>query len=180
VSRADPFYSFFNNPLSYGLTSTTSTSGGSTSNNGATPAKSTVAFGSPTYGTAVTTTTNRGTGTTGGVGTATTGIMSGYPGISGTPTIGSKAPVYSIALGFRPRPMVAGEVQAGVRQVLNNSSMLGPDRKIDVTTNGNAVVLRGTVGSEDDRRLAESMVRLTPGVYEVNNFLQVRPAQGNP
>jgi osmotically-inducible protein OsmY len=35
------------------------------------------------------------------------------------------------------------------------------------------VVLRGTVTSDDDRRLAEGIVRLEPGVRVVRNELQL-------
>jgi osmotically-inducible protein OsmY len=42
-----------------------------------------------------------------------------------------------------------------------------------VSTAGEAVVLNGTVQSEKERRIAEIMLRMTPGVREVRNQLQV-------
>ena len=40
---------------------------------------------------------------------------------------------------------------------------------------GNVIVLRGKVASEDERRLVEGMVRLEPGVHDVQNDLEVGP-----
>jgi hypothetical protein len=40
------------------------------------------------------------------------------------------------------------------------------------------VVLRGTAVSEDDRQLAEAMLRLSPGVGEIRNEITVQAPAG--
>jgi osmotically-inducible protein OsmY len=44
---------------------------------------------------------------------------------------------------------------------------------IQVATEGDSLVLRGIVKDEHDRRLAEAIARLTPGVRELRNELAV-------
>jgi hypothetical protein len=80
---------------------------------------------------------------------------------------------YTASPGFNYRPAGASQVQTEVEQVLARSRSLSPKRNIRVSVEGPAVVLRGTVASDQDRRLAEALVRLTPGVLEVRNELQV-------
>jgi hypothetical protein len=70
--------------------------------------------------------------------------------------------------------------QSEVEQVLARSTTLNPHRKIRVVMEGAAVVLRGTVASQHDRRLAEALVRLVPGVNEVRNELQLPVAGPRP
>jgi len=48
------------------------------------------------------------------------------------------------------------------------------DSKLQVAIEGNVVVLRGVVGSDHDKALAEALLRLEPGVYHVRNELQVQ------
>src|SRR5256885_7103062 len=45
-------------------------------------------------------------------------------------------------------------------------------RGIEVVSDGAVVVLRGAVRDEDEARLAENMIRLTPGVRDVKNELK--------
>jgi hypothetical protein len=181
VNRADPFYSYFNNPMGFGVpktgTTTTSNSNGSIS-----PSKSSVSFGAPLYGTALTTSTGAGSGRTLGAGsaTATTGKMGGYPPATGSATPLSKAPVYSIVVGFPTRPPAPAQLQSNLAGVLARSTALGSDRRIAISGDGATVVLRGTVSNEHDRRLAEAMTRLTPGVHDVRNELQIQAANPTP
>jgi hypothetical protein len=181
VNRADPFYSYFNNPMGFGVpktgTSTTNNSNGSIS-----PSKSSVSFGAPLYGTALTTSTGAGSGRTLGASsaTATTGKMGGYPPATGTATPLSKAPVYSIVVGFPTRPPAPAQLQSNLAGVLARSTALGNDRRIAISGDGATVVLRGTVSNEHDRRLAEAMTRLTPGVHDVRNELQIQAANPTP
>ena len=56
------------------------------------------------------------------------------------------------------------------------SSRLKSKDSIRVASDGNVVILQGTVTNDHERRLAESLVRLTPGVRQVRNELQVRGA----
>lgn len=53
--------------------------------------------------------------------------------------------------------------------------MLKNKDSIRVVTNGPVVLLNGSVGSETERLTAEGMVRMTPGVADVQNNLVVNP-----
>ncbi|TMQ35837.1 MAG: BON domain-containing protein, partial [Planctomycetota bacterium] len=48
-------------------------------------------------------------------------------------------------------------------------------KDIQVAADGTVLVLRGRVPSERDRRLAQGLALMSPGVYEVRNELQVGP-----
>jgi hypothetical protein len=63
---------------------------------------------------------------------------------------------------------------ADLQKVIAGSTRLPSRENINVTvgTDG-VVVLRGTVGSERERRMAEATLRLSPGVREVRNELQM-------
>jgi hypothetical protein len=107
----------------------------------------------------------------GGVGAA--GLSYGIPvGFStvGAPRFGS----YITTLAFRPPQAVVGRVQNDVQQVVSNSTFLS-SRNIQLAMDGNTVIIRGEVGDERERRLAEGMVRLTPGVRQLRNELVIRP-----
>jgi hypothetical protein len=80
---------------------------------------------------------------------------------------------YTVSPGFDRPPTVPAQLQAEVERVLARSTALSPNRNIRVAVDGPAVVLRGTVPNEQDRRLAEALIRFTPGVYEVRNELEV-------
>ena len=58
--------------------------------------------------------------------------------------------------------------------MIARSSSLASARSIQVLVDGGVVLLRGRVNDERERRLAENLVWLTPGVGEVRNELQVR------
>ena len=78
---------------------------------------------------------------------------------------------YSAVLRF-PAPAVApAQRLADVQAVLARSSMMTNPAGVTVVQDGTAFVLRGAVASEDEARLAEGMVRLTPGVRDVRNEL---------
>ena len=78
---------------------------------------------------------------------------------------------YSAVLRF-PAPAVApAQRLADVQAVLARSSMMANPAGVTVVQDGTAFVLRGAVASEDEARLAEGMVRLTPGVRDVRNEL---------
>jgi osmotically-inducible protein OsmY len=46
---------------------------------------------------------------------------------------------------------------------------------IQVQVQGQTAVLRGVVASEYDRRVAEQVVRMQPGIWEVKNELTLPP-----
>lgn len=86
---------------------------------------------------------------------------------------------HKLTLGFTPTaptPLYQekelerqGRTLAFVRQSLQAS-----DLQIDRV--GNKAILQGTVESPQRARIAEKMARLEPGIYEVENRLQVTPA----
>jgi hypothetical protein len=161
VSRSNPFASYYTNPLQPGV------SGG----NGR------AAFGTPLYGN--TTTTNTGAGTLGNR-AAGTGFGAGGSGAGGSAigngSTSARAPRYSAGIDLvPPRPIAAGvgRAPADVVQILARSPVLGSERNIQASMDGGVLVLKGTVANEYDRRLAEGMVRLSPGVYDVRNELRV-------
>ncbi|TWU66325.1 MULTISPECIES: BON domain-containing protein [Crateriforma] len=46
---------------------------------------------------------------------------------------------------------------------------------VNVQVTGQTATLQGTVASEKDRRMSELLMRLEPGIYDVQNNLQVAP-----
>jgi hypothetical protein len=174
VSRADPFYSYYNNALGFGVAPSTVNNANQLNSSSLSPSRSSVTFGQPTYGTALTTTTST-TGRLGAAGASTAAAtpLGGYPPAAGGSPV-SKAPAYTVAIGFPTRPVPAGKMQVDLSRMLSRSTSLGADRRIAVATDGDVIVLRGLVSNDNDRRLAEAMVRLTPGVHDVRNEIQVR------
>jgi hypothetical protein len=88
-----------------------------------------------------------------------------------TAAIRGAAPAATVA-ALRPR--------ADLQQIIDRSSALaGPD-VIQVVSDGSALVLRGVVVSEYDRRLAEALLRLSPGVGQIRNELLVKSVAVKP
>jgi hypothetical protein len=87
-----------------------------------------------------------------------------------------RAPAYTVALSSEVAPSTAAgplQVRADLQDVLARSSRLNARDTIQVGMVGPVVVLRGTVLDEHDRRLAENLIRLSPGVHEIRNELVV-------
>jgi hypothetical protein len=129
----------------------------------------TLSFGQPFSGTATVSRTSAIGGT--GTGNLTQGVN--FPGAS---SIGvRRAPNYVVEPVFDvPERVLSGEPREDLQAVISRSSRLPSRDSIRVTTEGGRVVLRGQVRDEREKRLAESIVRLTPGVREVRNELQPR------
>jgi hypothetical protein len=154
VSTSNPFYAYYVNPIAEGIATGNATG------------TSSVAFGQPIYGNL--TTGQTGTANIAG-GTGATGNV--YPGAN---SIGvRRAPAYATTLGFAAPRMAPGRVQADAQQSIARSTRLSSRDGIQVRMDGDVVVLQGAVADEHDRRLAEGLVRLTPGVRQVRNELQV-------
>jgi hypothetical protein len=62
-----------------------------------------------------------------------------------------------------------------LQQVISRSSALSPRDSIRVVGKGLEVILRGSVTSDYDRRMAEALLMLSPGVQTVRNELTVEP-----
>lgn len=125
-----------------------------------------------------------GLGTTGGLGGQT-----GFGGVGGTTGtagrgLGTNSAVvvplvrpiaYRAVLKFKPPPLAPAPVlQADLQSMLNRSTFVSSSNNVQVVADGNQIVLRGTVADDDEARLIEGMVRLTPGVSAVKNELVVR------
>jgi hypothetical protein len=132
-----------------------------------------VTFGTPLY----TTTTS--------VSQMTTGLGASRPG--GAPGVGGAvaapaatpggAPSYAAVIGFSHPPVTATpQIQRDIEAILTRSTSLNANRAIRVDVVGDTVVLRGMVADDHDRRMAEGLIRLTPGVRDVRNELQTLEA----
>src|SRR5262249_21372213 len=133
----------------------------------------TQAFGSPLF-----TITNT-TGLTGA--TATLGTSSAFGPMGTNPGyFGRRSPTYITVLGFDPPEALPNEFQANLQQVVARSTKLPSSPTIRVVVDGNVVVLRGMVVNDRERRMAENIIRLTPGVRYVRNELMLRLDGGAP
>lgn len=68
-------------------------------------------------------------------------------------------------------------VERDLTRMINASTSIFRQGRIDVTLDDRRATIQGVVASERDRRLAEDLVRLEPGVSEVANQLRVHPPE---
>lgn len=160
--------------------------GTGTGTTGATGARTGAAGGRTGTGTAGGRT---GTGTTGfgatgatglgGFGTGRTGAggFGGLGGQGGTGQNGIVVPIpvqinYAAQIRFAAPPVAPARIQTDLRSALDNSTLIASGRGVQVITDDlNNVTLRGRVRDEDEARLIEGVVRLTPGVRAIQNEL---------
>jgi hypothetical protein len=125
-------------------------------------------FGAPLYGTG--TGAVRSGGTTRGA-TGTRGNTSTQSGII-IPLQVQMA--YTAEMRFAAAPVAPAALTADLRGALTGTSMISNAKGIQIEIDaGNNVILRGTVADDDERRLAEGLVRVTPGVRGIKNELTV-------
>jgi hypothetical protein len=163
-TQSNPFQTYYANPLAAGMGVAGSTTTTKT------------AFGQPLY--KQTTTSGTNTGNYGGRGGST---LSGYAGAATSPVSGSsmgmrRDAIYTSTVDFRVPPVTQLAVRADLQQIIGASTSLPSKDNIKVMSDGSVVVLRGSVANVEESKLAEGLVRLTPGVYNVRNELQVGPA----
>jgi hypothetical protein len=105
---------------------------------------------------------------------STTGLGSTQGGFTPTmPTTGYRpAPAYTTSVAFKYRATTPTQLQTNLKGVISRSTELA-GKNIQVEMDGQTVVLRGMVADSDQRRLAENMLRLQPGVRAVRNELTV-------
>jgi BON domain len=82
--------------------------------------------------------------------------------------------LYSATLKFTPTPKPASEFEADLRDMLGRSSSLTNPAGIELSVADRVVTIRGKVANDDERRLAEGLLRLAPGVREVRNELETQ------
>jgi osmotically-inducible protein OsmY len=154
------------NAFSSNTTGRTTGTTATTGRNAATGNTATNAFG----GNTLTGQNAANRGQTGAAGSTTSGIVVQLPRqISYTSTLNFPAPVVTMP-----------QMQQNLRVSLDRSTMLSNPRGIELTMDGNVVVLKGNVATEDEQRLVEGMIRLTPGVRDVRNELKVPVAPPAP
>jgi hypothetical protein len=79
-----------------------------------------------------------------------------------------------------PAGLGALRPRADLQQIIDRSSALATPDIIQVVSDGSSLVLRGVVVSEYDRRLAEALLRLSPGVGQIRNELLVKAVDVKP
>jgi len=145
-----------------------SLSGGTTNSN-----QSAGGFGQPSFG------TTSGTGRSGGTAITSTGLgRTGGAGglVSFSPSTQASASriAYTASLKFPVRSLPPSTLQADLRDMLDRSSTIKNAGKIVVLVDQDRnVVIKGKVADDDERRLIMGMLRLTPGVREIQNELIV-------
>lgn len=74
-------------------------------------------------------------------------------------------------------PVSSVNTQATVQRTLATAgpAAVGPYRGVNVQMDGRRAIVRGTVRSNADRRMAELLLRLEPGVSSVDNQVQIAP-----
>jgi BON domain/Pentapeptide repeats (8 copies) len=98
-----------------------------------------------------------------------TNLTSGYS----MPAI-SRGARFTLGLGFdSPVGTTNPRLSAELQGQFANSQRFSSGKNISVAVENNVVVLRGKVADTHERDLAEMFVRLSPGVYDVRNELQV-------
>ena len=140
-------------------------------------------FGQPLFATVTTQQAGGQAGARGGAagfgarGAATTGLQGMGAESTGFSTVGiRRAPAYATSLGrdipiIIPPPMtLLNEIRTSVAATDAIVSKQG----VNITMEGNTVVLRGRVEDERERRVLEGMVRLTPGVRDIRNELTTK------
>jgi osmotically-inducible protein OsmY len=159
-----PFGRYYGDPLYNGLTSGQSATSSTNGSKYLRQPPVAVSFGTPLYNMANTATTTR---TATQQTTATTAF-------SGANSLGfRRAPGYTTTPVFDmpARPSLAS-MQPQLQDIVARATRLPSRNNIRVIAQGEAIVLRGRVRDERERRLAEALIRLTPGVGLVKNELQ--------
>jgi hypothetical protein len=143
----------------------TNTSGSGASGRGNTPG------GNPGGRTGATNVGNTGTGNI-NRSTATTSF-------NPSSTFRSNAAPYTTRIAFVVTPPPRDELRTDLLRTIAQSSDLPSRNGISVQMDGDAVVLQGQVSTNEERRVVESLMRLTPGVRVVRNELVPQTAGGD-
>jgi hypothetical protein len=155
-STANPWRTYYNNVLQLGL---------STSPVGTYSSSAAGGFGQPLYSSVISTQQQSST--------AAISTQSQQMGFS---TWGMRrAPSYYTALSedLPVRVHAPAKLKQDLYAVLQRSSSLPSKQNIEIQVQDSVVILRGQVSGPRERRLAEALIRLSPGVYDVQNELQI-------
>ena len=66
------------------------------------------------------------------------------------------------------------ERRGDLQGIVTRATTFSAPANINVVMDSGIVVLRGSVGTSNDKRLVENMLRLQPGVRDVRNELDVK------
>jgi len=78
-----------------------------------------------------------------------------------------------VAVTFPYEPLTVSQLRNEAQNVLARSNALTMKDSIKVKVDGQTLVLEGQVRSDQEKRLVENMVRLTPGARSIQNNLQI-------
>jgi BON domain len=121
------------------------------------------------------------TNRTGRTGTATVGRGGTYSnGVTGAVGATPSPITYALEVRFPAPPIATSRLQTDLQSLVSRTSQLRQTGTVRVEVVGNTVILRGRVSDDDERRLVEGMVRLEPGVHEVQNEIEVASAPPKP
>ena len=84
-----------------------------------------------------------------------------------------------LRLGFTPTTLPAPAIETAMIERLSVSSAIRSTVPLEVSMAGRTATLRGTVGSEHEKRLAGLMVLFEPGISKVQNELAVTTPESN-
>lgn len=158
----NPFATYYANPFAAGRpsTSTGASYGGRAATGG---------FGQPLYQI-----TSNSSGITGSIGAGSNSQMN-----MGRSNTSNTRPAY-VTTFTAPggRPAALPQFNTNLQEILARSSMLPSGAGIRVVQQGDVVILRGAVLDDSEKRLAENMVRLSPGVRQIKNELTIRSGGG--
>jgi hypothetical protein len=93
--------------------------------------------------------------------------------IGGAGMSGTTQPSTTLRADVNAPPAVSSELTRRLAKSLAAAQSLSNGSKIAVAMDGTSIVLRGNVSSDNEKRVAEALVRLEPGVDSVRNELQV-------
>jgi hypothetical protein len=165
-------YSTTSGSSQFGSTSGQSNFGGSSSRAGGTSRSGSTATG----GFSGSSSGNRSSyGNSGGSSGFNGGLGGALGGAAGSVSsaYAPRAVAFTTTVGY---PMPATEptrMRADLQAVIAQTSALPSRERIQTLEQGDAIVLRGSVGSLQERQLAEAILRLSPGVFNVRNELEV-------
>lgn len=114
-----------------------------------------------------------GFGGLGGLG----GLNNLFGGGFGAGGQGSSQPIIRtrIRSAIQAPPVPPAQVQAGARRTLSQLPSQRQFGRVNVQMQGRTAVLSGAVGNDRDRRMAQLLMRLEPGVNNVQNQIRVQP-----
>jgi len=127
-------------------------------------------------------TTGRGAVTSGAGRTGIGGIGGGIGGQNNANQSGIIIPMpaqiaYTARMQFPTPPVPAGKIVSEVRAIIDKTPAIADAKAVQVITDANNnVTLRGSVKDDDEARLIEGLVRITPGVGAIRNELTLQVA----